>query len=165
MGYIRKNIEFIALISILVMTLFFISCSNAEPETIGQKEVQTGEPEETEEMMIQEEPASVAEVQSITPEEVYEDMQSGDPQYYVIDVRTQEEYDEAHIEGVAHIPVDTIEERLEEIPRDKPIVLYCRSGGRSGRAAEILVENGFNQVYNMGGLPDWIEKGYPVATE
>ncbi len=48
---------------------------------------------------------------------------------------------------------------------DKPIITYCRSGSRSRSAAEILINNGFTQIYDMGGISDWIAKGYPVIEE
>ena len=70
----------------------------------------------------------------------------------------------AHIEGAVLIPVDTLEGRLNELPEDKPIITYCKGGGRSATAAAILVENGFTQIYDMGGITDWIDKGYPTVS-
>ncbi|MFZ3385598.1 MAG: rhodanese-like domain-containing protein, partial [Candidatus Hydromicrobium sp.] len=60
---------------------------------------------------------------------------------------------------------DELEGRLDELPVDKPIITYCKSGGRSRNAANILVENGFTQIYDMGGILDWIDKGYPISVE
>jgi len=104
-----------------------------------------------------------AEVIPISVERVYEIISNGED-YIILDVRTPEEFNEAHIEGVMLIPVDTLEDRLNELPKDKPIITYCKVGGRSATAAAILVENGFTQVYDMGGITDWIDKGYPTVS-
>ena len=55
-----------------------------------------------------------------------------------------------------------IRDRLSEVPQDKPVVLYCRSGNRSGQAAQILEQAGYTQIYDLGGIVAWAEQGYPV---
>ncbi|MDD5474678.1 MAG: rhodanese-like domain-containing protein [Candidatus Methanoperedens sp.] len=83
---------------------------------------------------------------------------------FILDVRAQEEYDSGHIKGSTLIPVLDLGKRLKEIPRDKKILVYCRSGHRSLQASEILVNNGFAQVYNMkGGIVEWTNAGYEVV--
>ena len=75
------------------------------------------------------------------------------------------EYDTMHIEDAVHIPVSAIQSRLDEVPDDVLVVVYCdgSSCNRSSNAASILVENGYSQVFNMGGngIHEWVEKGYP----
>jgi len=84
--------------------------------------------------------------------------------YFLLDVRTQEEYDDGFIENSILIPVTELESRLSEVPSDKPIIVYCRSGNRSLKAADLLIENKYSPVYNMlGGINEWIKKGYPVV--
>lgn len=79
-------------------------------------------------------------------------------------MRTQEEYDEGHIKGSTLIPVQELDKRLSEIPRDTKMLVYCRAGHRSAQASEILVNNGFKEVYNMkGGIEEWIKAGYEVV--
>ena len=87
------------------------------------------------------------------------DTESG---YIILDVRTQEEYDEAHIPGAIVIPNTEIEARAEsELPdKDQMILVYCRSGRRSKLAADILVELGYTNIYEFGGIIDW-----PYETE
>ena len=82
--------------------------------------------------------------------------------YIILDVRTQEEYDEAHIPGAIVIPNTEIEARAEsELPdKDQMILVYCRSGRRSKLAADILVELGYTNIYEFGGIIDW-----PYETE
>lgn len=82
---------------------------------------------------------------------------------HVLDVREQYEYDEKHIPNVTLIPMSEIENRLDEIPKDKEVIVTCRSGNRSGQVANFLRQNGFDNVHNMaGGIVAWEEAGYPV---
>ncbi len=81
----------------------------------------------------------------------------------ILDVRTQEEYDVGHIKNSTLIPVQVLDKRLNELPRDKKILVYCKSGSRSAQASQILVNNGFKEIYNMkGGITDWTNAGYDV---
>ena len=79
----------------------------------------------------------------------------------LIDVRTQSEWDQGHVDGAWRVQVDEIDKRISEIKSkagknlDRPIVLYCRSGGRAGRAKQILLRAGFKNVVNAGGYKDW----------
>lgn len=84
-------------------------------------------------------------------------------EFFLLDVRTQEEYDEGHINGSILIPVEVIGSRLDELPEDMKILVYCRTGIRSAQASQVLVDNGFEQVYNMkGGINEWMNSGYEV---
>jgi rhodanese-related sulfurtransferase len=70
----------------------------------------------------------------------------------LIDVRSPGEFASGHIQGAINIPVDQIALRAREIPTDKPVVLYCRSGARSSSAASTLRGLGFARVYNAGAM-------------
>ena len=98
---------------------------------------------------------------NITAEEAKEIMDSEEG-YIILDVRTQEEYDESHIPGAILIPHTEIEARAEEVLTDKDqlILVYCRSGRRSKIAAEALVELGYTNIKEFGGIIDW-----PYETE
>lgn len=71
----------------------------------------------------------------------------------LVDVRTDVEFQEGHLQGALNIPYDQITTRLAELPADKsrPVVLYCRSGRRSGIAQKALEELGFTNAVNAGG--------------
>lgn len=73
-----------------------------------------------------------------------------------IDVRTQQEFDERHLPGAVHLPVDRIQLGelgiLSDLPKDTEIHLYCRSGGRAGIAKILLEQQGFTRVTNAGGI-------------
>jgi rhodanese-related sulfurtransferase len=69
----------------------------------------------------------------------------------VLDVRTPAEFARGHLAGALHIPVDELRERLAEVPRDRPIVIHCRSGFRAHLALRVLKQNGFEAVRNLTG--------------
>lgn len=93
---------------------------------------------------------------------------------FVLDVRTPSEFNSSHVKGATLIPVtnasgsglspdNLLEARVDEVPKNKKILVYCRSGHRSVSASKILINAGYEQVYNMeGGINAWIAAGYPV---
>lgn len=93
---------------------------------------------------------------NITAEEAKEIMDTREG-YIILDVRTPEEYEEGHIPGAVVIPNTEIKTRAEEeLPdKDQLILVYCRSGRRSKTAAEILVELGYTNIREFGGIIDW----------
>ena len=93
---------------------------------------------------------------NITAEEAKQIMDSEDG-YIILDARTQAEYDEGHIPGAVQISHDEIMEKAEEVLTDKDqlILVYCRSGRRSKLAAEALVELGYTNIREFGGIIDW----------
>ena len=80
-----------------------------------------------------------------------------DEDVIVVDVRTLEEYNEGHIENSVLIPNETISDiPPEQLPDlDSEILIYCRSGNRSQQAAEKLIDLGYTNVYDFGGIIDW----------
>lgn len=82
-----------------------------------------------------------------------------------VDVRTQEEWEAGHVEGAIHIPHTEMQARHDELEAydDEQIVVYCRSGRRSGIAKSILESEGFDNVINGGGLRDLRAEGVPVT--
>ena len=93
---------------------------------------------------------------NITAEEAKQIMDSEEG-YIILDVRTQEEYDQGHIPGAIVISHEKISEKDEEVLTDKDqlILVYCRSGRRSKLAAEALVELGYTNIKEFGGIIDW----------
>ena len=85
------------------------------------------------------------------------------PGVFLIDVREPDEYAAGHIPGITLIPMGEVAARLAELPRDKEIIVTCRTGNRSGQVADLLREQGFTNVHNLsGGIVAWEEAGYPV---
>jgi rhodanese-related sulfurtransferase len=74
----------------------------------------------------------------------------------LLDVREPEELELASVHGVWHLPMRQVPDRLDELPRDKPLVVMCHAGGRSRLVAEFLTDNGFERVFNLqGGIDAW----------
>ena len=74
----------------------------------------------------------------------------------LVDVRTPEEYAAGHIDGAINIPVQQLAARVSELaPKDKELVLYCRSGNRSKTAARILEGAGYTKVFDLGPMSAW----------
>lgn len=74
----------------------------------------------------------------------------------LIDVRTPAEFSAGHIDGATNIPVDQLSGRLSALgDKSQPVVVYCRSGARSARAASMLRNAGYTNVYDLGGIGNW----------
>ena len=80
-----------------------------------------------------------------------------DDNYRFLDVRTESEFLSGHIENSIHIPLQELPTRLDEIKqlKQKDIIVYCRSGARSGKATNILIKNNFKVQNLSGGILDW----------
>lgn len=84
---------------------------------------------------------------------------------YILDVRTQEEWDAGHIPNATLIPLDQLQARVNEVPQDKRVVVVCRSGNRSAQGRDILKQAGWTLVTSMaGGMNQWTAAGYDVVT-
>lgn len=80
----------------------------------------------------------------------------------IIDVRTQEEFNEGHLANVDrhyNLLNGDFEAQLDSLDKDETYYLYCRTGNRSGQAAELMEQNGFEHVYNIGGYQDLVDAG------
>ncbi len=97
---------------------------------------------------------------SISVSQAYEKYQEG---VYVLDVRTQEEWDAFHAPEATLIPLDELPNRVNEVPKDQEIVVVCRSGNRSQVGRDILKDAGYSLVTSMdGGMVAWSNAGYPI---
>ncbi len=94
-------------------------------------------------------------VKNITAAEAAEMIEDGD--VIIVDVRTKEEYDEGHIPNAILLTDSDIPEKAEDVLEDKDstLLVYCRSGNRSATASKALVELGYTNVYDFGGINDW----------
>ena len=103
----------------------------------------------------------------ITPKDSYALHQEND--CFLIDVREEDEFAGAHIEGAKLVPLSIFPQAITQIdlPKDKKIIFYCAKGARSARAIEFLEDIKFtdSDLYNMeGGITEWVEDGLPVKT-
>lgn len=84
----------------------------------------------------------------------------------MLDTRDQAEWDTGHIKGTINIYVGHLEQRVAEVPRDKPVVVLCNVGHLSGLAASILLRAGYQEVYTVpGSMKAWIAAGFPITTD
>ncbi|MEE0418725.1 MAG: rhodanese-like domain-containing protein [Lachnospiraceae bacterium] len=99
---------------------------------------------------------SVIEYQKITAEEAVS-MMKEEPSHILLDVRTEEEFKEQHIDGAVLIPDSELNDRAEtELPdKDALILVYCRSGRRSADAVREMIQMGYTNIYDIGGIIDW----------
>lgn len=97
----------------------------------------------------------------VSVDEAYQMYEEGT---FVLDVRTPEEWDEYHAPNTTLIPLDELASRVNELPKDEPIVVICRSGNRSQTGRDILLQAGFNATSTNGGLNAWRDSGYPIVS-
>ena len=98
-------------------------------------------------------------VKTVSPREVM-DMMTGGEKVTVIDVRSADEFNGGHVPQARLIPLPVLGKRLKETPKDRPVVVTCASGMRSRMASEQLMEQGYENVYNMkGGMMAWRRAG------
>jgi rhodanese-related sulfurtransferase len=96
----------------------------------------------------------------ISAAQAYEKFQQG---AFFLDVRSQAEWDQGHIAKSTLIPLDELQNRLNELPKDRDIVVVCHSGVRSKEGMTILQQAGFSRMASMtGGLIAWQAAGYPL---
>lgn len=91
--------------------------------------------------------------------------QAKDEGAFILDVRQPEEWAQFHIPGATLIPLGELPNRLNEIPKDREVIVVCRSGNRSAQGRDILLRAGYTLVTSMaGGVTEWQAQGLPIAT-
>ena len=136
-----KKIALLTMVGVISVLGFSCSKSGNEKGTLAMsKEVKVGKK---------------AEYKKITSDEAKKMMET--QKVIVVDVRTLEEYNEGHIPNAISVPLETIENKAEAKLKNKDdlILVYCRSGRRSREAALKLIEKGYTNVIDFGGIKDW----------
>lgn len=124
-----------AIVVLLILSLFLVGCSNVKEE---EKE------------------GIESSVTTITAQEAKTRLDN-EKDIILVDVRTEEEYQEEHIKDALLLPLDNISENAATVIPDKEAIyfVYCLSGGRSATASEQLLEMGYKNLYDLGGISDW----------
>jgi|SRR5210317_401095 len=106
--------------------------------------------------------ANAAVARNLSSQEAYAMVgQRGD--LFLLDVRTPGEYQQARLNGARLIPIDQFVKRLAEVPKDRPVLVYCAVGSRSAQVVNYLARQGYPEIYNLsGGIYAWAQKGLPV---
>lgn len=135
---------------LIVFTLFvlaivsFVACEGAPTKKIDSPEI-----------------VKTSGVSEISPEQARPAVEAAYSQF--VDVRTPEEYAAGHAYRTRNIPLDTLMANLDKLEKNEPVYLICRSGSRSKKAAQILVDNGFPQAISIaGGTDAWKAAGLPM---
>ncbi len=152
----KKNILPIIIISTL---LFSQSCSNSNANNnTTSKNIESVQNTSSSDISSTEkkENSLISQYRKITPKEAEDMMKSGN-NYILLDVRTEEEYKEKRIDGAILIPdTEIVAKATSELPdKDALILVYCRSGRRSEKSSRELIDLGYTNVYDFGGLNDW----------
>ncbi len=101
----------------------------------------------------------MAEAREISRDEAQKLIEDG---AQLIDVRAEHEWEMGRIAGAKHLPLAELSERIEEVEKDRPVVLYCRGGNRSTMAADALAEAGYDAAKMSEGIVGWAEEGLPL---
>jgi len=107
-------------------------------------------------------------IENITPKEAFTLIQNNqnNPDFVIIDVRTPAEFAEEHIENATNIDFysEAFQDMLNKLDKNKTYLIYCRSGGRSRNALDIMAELNFSEAYNiLGGIIAWEAEGLPTV--
>jgi rhodanese-related sulfurtransferase len=82
---------------------------------------------------------------------------------YLLDVRTPQEYGQGKLAGSVLIPIGEFEKRIGEVPKGRPVIVYCAVGSRSRPVANLLAQRGYKEVFNMtDGIVGWYRNGFPI---
>ncbi len=146
----RSMFKIAAIILVIALTFTMAACSSTSQTTgnanPGSNAATTGQTSK----------AATASVVKVTADEALKILKDNSVAV-LLDVRTEAEYAEGHIENSQLLPVEELSSRTGELPQDKatPIIVYCRSGRRSALAAAQLLELGYSQVFDLGGIQSW----------
>ena len=106
--------------------------------------------------------ADAAIARNLTPQEAFS-LVGQRSDLYVLDVRTPREYQQTRLEDARLIPIDQFVKRLAEVPKKRPVLVYCAVGSRSAQVVNFLARQGYSEIYNLyGGIYSWEQSGYPV---
>jgi rhodanese-related sulfurtransferase len=101
-------------------------------------------------------------VQEISSEELKARLDEGDP-LELLDIRSEAEVVQGVLPGSRHVPMHLIPLKFHDLPKDRDVILYCRSGARSFHACAFLMQQGVRNVINLrGGIIDWARQGYEI---
>ena len=103
-------------------------------------------------------------VNEITAEQLRARLDQGED-FELLDIRSEPEVQQGILPGSKHLPMHLIPLKLQDLPKDRDVVLYCRSGARSFHACAFLMQHGVRNVINLrGGILDWARSGYEIAS-
>lgn len=136
-------------IFILILSIFTFSACSATTEKTAEKTAVAAET------------GASSEIKHISVGEAKQAVSGSDAQF--VDVRTPAEYKGGHAVKALNLPLDTLENNIAQLDKNKPVYVICETGSRSKKGAEIMQNAGFEEVYNIkGGTSAWMEAGFPT---
>lgn len=148
----------LASITFIVLTASLLSCNNLKNETVD-KSVQT-------ETVVIEQPKGAFEITAVLiAADKLKSLMATNDELQLIDVRSPEEFAEGHLNGAMNININdaNFSDEIQKLLRDEPVFLYCRSGGRSARAAKAVVSLGYRAYDLDKGIQGWESQDFPVT--
>lgn len=134
-------------IALVLAAMIFSACQSENAAAVAPKAVENS--------------AAQNEIKQISVAEARDAVKAENVQF--IDVRTPEEYAGGHAPKALNLPLDNLEDDLTKLDKTKPVYVICQTGRRSQKGAEILLKNGFADIYNInGGTSEWIKAGFPT---
>jgi phage shock protein E len=107
--------------------------------------------------------AAPARLATISQDALLARQRTADTSLYVLDVRTPAEYAAGHVPGAVNIRHDEVAGHLSELPKDRDVVIYCRTGGRTLVAADLLADAGYTRLYELeGNMEAWEDNGRSI---
>ena len=144
-------------IPFIILIIAWIAYSVAQPSASIQPQTMTS-------ISIQQQSTGQLAYKSISVSDASAMIQSS-TNLLIVDVRTPGEFAQGHLKDAINIPLSDLPLRIDELDRNRPVLVYCQTGVRSAQASTILVNARFTQIYDMeGGLNAWINAGYPTVT-
>lgn len=101
----------------------------------------------------------------LNPTEYKARFMDGHADHTLLDVRTHDEFVMGYIPGAQNISLQELGRKMNAVPKDKPVIIYCRSGNRSAMAAQMMQQAGYTDIYDLGGIIDWASHGLPIQTK
>ncbi|MDQ6962809.1 MAG: rhodanese-like domain-containing protein [Mariprofundaceae bacterium] len=137
---IKKHLSFLSILILLALPLSVSACGISEKTHAGYE--------------------------NASLEHAYQHWKQGEKSsipFAFLDVRSIEEYNQGHIAGAIHIPIQQLAQRLNELPKDKRLYVHCEAGVRSAKAAALLIDSGIRNIENMpAGMAGWRDAAYPI---
>ena len=112
-------------------------------------------------------PADTPDTPNLTAKQGYEFINdnSNNPDFVILDVRTPDEFKSGHIENAVNIDYhgSTFIDEVGKLDKNKTYIMYCKSGNRAKKSYDVMKELGFENIYNIGGVNQWITAGYKLT--
>lgn len=148
-----------------VLVFFFLCLPVAISHAAGNEKMNIQAREDVKQNLLAAKPSADNKKMNIPAKEAYKRIKKNPDAFYILDVRMPSEFKESHLQNAHNLDFwgPTFENDMAKLPKDKTIVIYCRSGIRSGGAVEMLQKEGFDKLIHIeDGIDGWKKAGLPL---